>query len=394
MTNSQEVVSRRKFAGGLAGLGAGLLLAGPRMALARVESSRRFVFVLQRGAADGLHIVAPYADPAYARLRGALALDPAQASRLDGTFALHPALVETAAMYHQGQVLFAHAVASPYRERSHFDGQNVLETGGSAPYQFRDGWMNRLTGALSGPSGGAKAIAIAPTMPLVLRGAQKVESHAPSSLPEAGMDLLARVEDLYGHDAQLRSLWSVAMEQREMAGPAATGQPRQDAATLGKLAAQFLSAPEGARIAVLETSGWDTHSAQLPRMTGPLRSLDTLLAALRDGLGPVWDDTLVLVATEFGRTAAVNGTGGTDHGTGSVAWLLGGAVRGGRVMADWPGLAPADLFQARDLRPTLDLDALISAALGEHFRTDPVRLARRVFPRLSGTRLPSGLTRA
>ena len=137
------MLDRRRFLS-FAALGAGALLVAPRMALATVATDRRFVFIIQRGAADGLNIVVPYADPAYARLRGALAIDPSSATKLDGTFALHPSLVETAKMYGQHQALFVHAIASPYRDRSHFDGQNVLETGGTQPYQAKDGWLNRL----------------------------------------------------------------------------------------------------------------------------------------------------------------------------------------------------------------------------------------------------------
>ena len=229
-----------------------------------------------------------------------------------------------------------HAVASPYRDRSHFDGQNVLETGGSAPYQMKDGWMNRLVSMLPAPRADANAIAFAPTVPLALRGRADVTSYAPSALPQAPDDLLVRVSQLYAGDAQLHALWSAAMEAR---GLAADAGARQDPASLGKLAASFLGTPDGPRIAMIETGGWDTHSAQNPRLAAQLKALDTMIAALRDGLGEHWANTTVLVATEFGRTAAANGTGGTDHGTASAAMLFGGAVRGGRVLADWPGLA-------------------------------------------------------
>lgn len=370
----------------LAGGAAGSLLVAPGLVLAAAETERRFVFVIQRGAADGLNIVVPYADPGYARLRGALAVDPAAATRLDGMFALHPALKETAAMYARGQALFVHAVASPYRDRSHFDGQNVLETGGSQPYQARDGWLNRLVAML--PRGGDAAIAIAPTVPPALRGPVQVASYAPSGLPDPADDLLARVGTLYGADSQLRGAWAAALDARNLAQGSGA---KQDPAALGKLTATFLTKPHGPRIAMLETEGWDTHSGQDGRLATQLRALDTLLAALRDGMGPAWAQTTVLVATEFGRTAAANGTGGTDHGTGSVAWVLGGAVKGGRVVADWPGLAPAQLYEGRDLAPTTQLDALLAGVAGESLGLDPALVARRLFP-LAGTPRPiSGL---
>lgn len=382
--------SRREFLAGAALVCAGAWLCGPSLAFARVASDRRFVFVIQRGAADGLNTVIPYADPDYARLRGALAIAPEGAARLDGSFALHPSLAETARLYENGQALLVHAVASPYRDRSHFDGQNVLETGGTSPYQVKNGWLNRLLPLLPG-DGGEKAIALAPTVPMALRGPVDVNSYAPSALPQPSDDLLARVGDLYQGDAQLQPLWAAAMENRAMAAQAGT---RQDAAALGKLAASFLAKPDGPRIAMIETSGWDTHSAQNPRLAAQLKALDTLVAALRDGLGEAWKTTTVLVATEFGRTAAANGTGGTDHGTGAVAMLLGGAVRGGRVLADWPGLAPASLHEGRDLRPTQDLYAIMAASAGETFGVDPEKVSHAVFPQARVAGLPLGLVHA
>jgi uncharacterized protein (DUF1501 family) len=357
-------------------------MAAPRLALAAADTDRRFVFIIQRGAADGLGIVAPYADPDYARLRGALAIDAATAPHLDSLFALHPALAETAKLYSAKEALFIHAVASPYRDRSHFDGQNVLESGGTAPFEVKDGWLNRLLGLL--PRKNGEAIAIAPTVPLALRGPAEVNSYAPSALPQAPDDLLPRVQQLYAGDAQLHALWTAAMDARGMASTSNARQ--QNPAELGRLAASFLARADGPRIAMLETNGWDTHSAQAPRLANQLKSLDAMLAALREGLGAAWAQTTVLVATEFGRTAAINGTGGTDHGTASAAVLLGGAVQGGRVIADWPGLSPSALYQGRDLQPTLSLDALIAAALGETFGIEPEKVKRSLFPQLPATK--------
>ncbi|KAF1021232.1 MAG: hypothetical protein GAK30_01995 [Paracidovorax wautersii] len=368
------LATRRHVLGAAAGLAAWAV--APRLALARAGTEQRFVFIIQRGAADGLNTVVPYADPAYARLRGALAIDAAEALRLDGTFALHPALTETAQLYANGQALFVHAVASPYRDRSHFDGQNVLETGGAEPYRSKDGWLNRLAGLLPRPQ--PEALALAPTLPLALRGPVAATSYAPSGLRQPPDDLLARVEQLYADDAQLHALWSRAMDTQAMAG---AGTPRQDAASRPRLAASFLVRTDGPRIAMIETGGWDTHTGQLGRMSTQLRNLDQLIGALRDGLGPdAWRRTTVLVATEFGRTAAANGTGGTDHGTGSVAWLLGGAVQGGRVLGDWPGLASADLYEGRDLRATSSLDGLIATAAGQCFGLEPEHVRRTLFP--------------
>ena len=363
-------------------LGAAALLAAPTVLFAQAATERRFVFIVQRGAADGLNTVIPYAEPAYASARGALAIDPASALKLDGTFALHPSLANLHRLYASGQASFFHAVASPYRERSHFDGQNVLETGGNAPYQLKDGWMNRLLGVL--PRTGKEAIAFSPAIPMALRGAVEVTSYAPSALPQANEDLMARVAQLYARDGQLHALWSSALDARGMAGGMADGAKRQDAAALGRMAASFLGRPDGPRIAMIETGGWDTHSGQNARLAAQLRNLDNLLGALQEGLGAAWDKTVILVATEFGRTVAANGTGGTDHGTGAVAMMAGGAVQGGRVVADWPGLASANLLDGRDLKPTLALDALVTSACAESFALEPERLARVLFPH--GTR--------
>ena len=350
----------------------------PRMAFAAAPTERRFIFIIQRGAADGLNIVIPYADPVYRTLRGALAIDPAGATKLDGTFALHPGLTEIGKMYGEKQALFAHAVASPYRERSHFDGQNVLETGGETPYVVKDGWLNRLAGLVQGPH--ETAIALAPTIPPALRGATPVTSYAPSKIPTPSDDLMLRVGQLYASDQQLHPLWSAALEARMVGESIAT---EKGAAALGQLAASFLTKPDGPRIAMLETGGWDTHSAQDTRLNAQLKQLDALVAALRTGLGTFWSKTTVLIATEFGRTAAVNGTGGTDHGTGAVTMLLGGSVNCGRVLADWPGLATSQLYEGRDLRPTLDLDAFITGAAAEGLALDPERVARQLFARAS-----------
>jgi uncharacterized protein (DUF1501 family) len=365
------MIHRRQFLR-IAGAGLGSMLVAPRIVFANVETDRRFVFVIQRGAADGLNTIVPHADPAYAALRGKLAVtDPI---KLDGTFGLHPSLVGLGKLHRDKQALFVHAVASPYRERSHFDGQNVLESGGSAPYERKDGWLNRLVGML--PKSRSEAIAFAPTIPLALRGAAEVGSYAPSALPEAPDDLMARVSQLYEADEQLHALWSTAMEARALG---AATEARLDPASVGRTAASFLAKPDGPRVAMIETSGWDTHSAQQGRLANQLKALDAMIDALRSGLGDVWKETTVLVATEFGRTAAANGTGGTDHGTASAALLAGGAVKGGRVLADWPGLAPNALYDGRDLAPTLDLDMLIAATAAETFGFDPEKTMRTLF---------------
>jgi len=386
MTMTNFTTTRRGLIGSSALLGLGMT-AMPRVALAAAPTEKRFIFVIQRGAADGIGIVAPTGDPAHAAARGALAV--ADGTRLDAMFTLHPIMTETAKLYAGKEALFAHAVASRYRDRSHFDGQNVLETGGNQPYQLKDGWLNRFLALL--PAAQGKAIAVSSTIPAVLRGRVEVASYAPSNLPDASDDLLRRVTSLYAGDAQLHALWDQAMTTRAATASIADADGRNGAAT-GALVAKLLTGST-ARIAMVETSGWDTHAGQQGRLAQQLRGLDAMVAAIKTGLGPLWADTLVLVATEFGRTVAANGTGGTDHGTASAAMLFGGNVAGGRVIADWPGLAPGQLYEGRDLRPTTDLDGLIAAALAQHYGLDPVRVAGALFPETAPLRLDTRLIR-
>lgn len=351
-------------------------LAIPGIAFAAPATEKRFVFILLRGAMDGVGAVMPLGDPAYARLRSNFGPPPAAgaAFRLNSDFSLHPALKTLAGLYARQEAAFVHALASPYRERSHFDAQNILETGGRRAYAMKDGWLNRLLPLLPKAE---PAVALTATLPLLLRGDALATSFAPSQLPDADAALLARVETLYADDALLNGLWAQANAARAMAGDDATG--RASPAALGRLAATFLTKPDGARVAALDIGGWDTHANQPGRLNNQLGQLDACIAALHDAMGAAWAQTLVIAATEFGRTAAPNGTGGTDHGTGGAAILAGGALAGGRVIADWPGLAAGQLHEGRDLRATLDMRALLAGLAAEHFALEPGLLARRVF---------------
>lgn len=356
--------------GGAAGLGAvtvpGLAMAGA----ANADTDKRFVFILQRGAADGLATLAPVTDARWTALRRDQGEAAQDGHKIDADFCLHQAMSAVAAMHGAGDALFVPAVATPYRDRSHFDAQNVIETGGAKAYQVKDGWLNRLVGMLGG-----RGLALAATVPLALRGDIPVASFAPSRLPDASVDLMNRIGNLYAEDAQLGPLWAEAQMARDMAGDASNAR---NGAAMGELAARMLAGPDGAKVLMIESDGWDTHFAQPGRMNGQLAQLDALLGSLQDGLGNDWANTMVLVATEFGRTAALNGTNGTDHGTGALAMLLGGAVKGGRVAGDWPGLSR--LYQDRDLLPTTGLDALATTAIAQHFDLDPGRTGSILFP--------------
>jgi len=356
--------------------------------------ANRFVMVILRGGLDGLSAVPAVGDPDFAAARGALAQFATPPLALDNVFALHPQLGELHAMYGRAELVVVHAVGLPYRERSHFDAQQLLESGGTRPFELTTGWLGRAL-AVSG----SKGIALNTAVPLVLRGTPSVDSWAPSSMPDPSADLVARLERMYADDAALAGALARAkalhFDAETMGGMAADGVgagPRAGGfALLARRAAEFLAQPRGPQAAVLELGGWDTHANQAApngALVAALRALDAGLGALRDGLvaGDVWKRTVVVVATEFGREVAINGTQGTDHGTGGAAFVLGGAVKGGRVIADWPGLAKKDRFEGRDLRITTDLRAMLKGLLADHLQLPHAALNAEVFPHSEAVR--------
>jgi uncharacterized protein (DUF1501 family) len=362
------------------------------------DDAPRFAFVILRGGMDGLTAAPVPGDPAFAEARGALGQFTTPPLPLEGPFALHPLLGRLHDMYGRGELAVVHATGLPYRERSHFDAQQVLESGGARPYEISTGWLARALAA-SGPQP-MKAVALETAIPLVLRGPAEVDTWAPSSLPEPAQDLVARLEAMYRGDAALAQALARARGLREtpgmaanpagMAGPggmggmtAGLGGGGRAAVTLATKAAEFLQ--RGSQVAVLEMGGWDSHTNQAAPQSATsnnLRALDAALSALREGLQPaqLWSRTVVLVATEFGREVAINGNLGTDHGSGGVTFLLGGAVKGGRVIADWPGLAKKDRFDGRDLRITTDLRAVMRGVLADHLRVPRQALDSTVLP--------------
>ena len=394
-------------------LAAGAAVLATRVAFARAAtSSARFVLVIMRGALDGLAAVPPLGDRDYHELRRELALhspgEPGGALALDGFFGLHPALAFLQQCYAARELTVLHALASPYRERSHFDGQDVLENGSPRPHALQTGWLNRALGALPRPAVREAGVALGQNVPLVMRGAAAVTSWSPSRLTALDDDTLARLGDLYARDTLLSVRLADALATNAIAdeaGDAATMAGQVPAAARGKVrytdvvraAAGFLRREEGPKVAVFDTSGWDTHAnegAAQGQLAARLGELDAGLAILRQELGPAWQDTAVLLITEFGRTAAVNGTRGTDHGTATSAFLLGGAVAGGRVLADWPGLSARALYQGRDLAATLDLRSVLKGILSEHLGVASGALEQVVFPESSSARPLRGLMRA
>jgi uncharacterized protein (DUF1501 family) len=405
----QVNAGRRRFL-----LGAGALAASaaiPEVLFAHTGGSSRLVVVILRGALDGLAAVPPYGDPDYATLHRELAIaapgSTDGALALNNTFGLHPALSFLHERFAAGELIVFNAVASPYRDRSHFDGQNVLENGLAKPIGSTDGWLNRALAALPASGRAAdRAVAISQNVPLILRGEAAVMSKSPQATQDVDEDLLARLADLYSQDDWFSARLSEAVQTDKMVeGADDSGNPKQpersrvpDRITaVARMAANLMRSDGGPEIAVIEAGGWDTHANQGGAkgiLSTRLGGLDKALKSLADELGPLWPQTAVLVVTEFGRTAAVNGTRGTDHGTGGCAFLLGGAVRGGQVIADWPSLSRTALLDNRDLKPTLDLRSVFKSVLDEHMHVDANTLAKRVFPDSSGARPLQGLIRA
>jgi uncharacterized protein (DUF1501 family) len=392
---------------GLLGAGASFFAWSglPKVASAAGATDPRLLVVILRGAMDGLSAVPPIQDPAYAALRGDIALPKEGtygALPLDGLFALHPSMKNFARMYRERKASVVHAVASPYRERSHFDGQDLLESGFGKVARADSGWLNRAIAALpsSGKVQSTKGLAVGAATPLILRGSAPVLGWAPQIVARATDDLTNRLLNLYRHqDPRLAAALQSGIETDQLArSQGMSNQARQqdvrNMVVAAEGAAQLLAASDGPRIAALSFDGWDTHANQggaTGRLADLLSGLDDAFAAFERVLAPVWRQTAVLVVTEFGRTARVNGTVGSDHGTGTAAFLLGGAIAGGRIFADWPGLADSQLFENRDLRPTLDLRAVFKGVLHEHLGLSKVSLDAVVFPESLGVRAMTGL---
>ena len=415
MRTNRQTPTRRELL-----LASGVMFAWallPRVARAEGRDPR-FLTVVLRGALDGLAVAAPVGDPDWIKLRGdqALRLDGQMpALPLDGFFALNPAMPNLHRLYQSGQATFVHAVATPYRERSHFDGQDVLESGYSNPGAIATGWLNRsLVGLEAGGRAdpqGRGAFAVGPITPLVVRGPAPVLSWVPPRLPPVSDETTMRLLDLYHHTdpmlaraleehmglaaiARAGGVTSEPGEERPVMQVGGIAQMRTYFADAAGAAAKFLAGAEGPRVGALAFDGWDTHVNEgtvKGRLANLLGALDGAIAAIETNMGNAWHETVVLLITEFGRTARINGNDGTDHGTATVALLAGGALKGGRVLADWPGLKEADLHERRDLKATTDLRAIVKGVLADHLRVDDRVLATAVFPNSAAIRPTPGL---
>jgi uncharacterized protein (DUF1501 family) len=398
-------------------LGSGALFAWAFLPkLARAEGrDPRFLTIVLRGALDGLAAVAPVGDPDWAALRGDNALTlggKTPALKLDDFFALNPAMPNLHAMFAAKEAIVVHAAATSYRERSHFDGQDILESGVEKPGAVRTGWLNRLLAGLAPEdrvkSNGGRAFAIGPVTPLVVRGPAPVLSWSPRRILPASDDTIMRLIALYhstdpdfarvleGSKKLTALVREHGVEQEpsgQITGPNVVQLRAYFAEAVGA-AAKFLAEPDGPRVGAVALDGWDTHfnegiaRGQLAQLLG---ALDGALATAKQNMGPAWRETVIVLVTEFGRTARINGSLGTDHGTATVALLVGGALKGGRVIADWPGLKPAQLLEDRDLKPTIDVRAVLKGLLRDHLRADERALAADVFPSSTDVKPLAGL---
>ena len=402
-------VSRRRVLQGATAFAAtsGLGSIGNRLA-ASAGVDKRLIVIFLRGGLDGLAAVPAHGDPAYRAARSDLAMGAPGTSGgivdLDGFFGLHPTLSPLAPFYQQGELMVVHALASTHRGRSHFDAQNLIENGTAAPYGAGDGWLNRALGLL-GTGDRKLGLAVGGGVPLLIRGATPIVTWSPTVLPAAEPNFLLQLAELYSEDSLLGPALAEGIKaQGDAAGMMDDSRGGAAGARRGlrafqvniRAAGEMLAAPGGPRVAVLELGGWDTHALQGTtggRLNVYLEALAQSLVTLRVSLADAWQTSAVLVMTEFGRTVAPNGTGGTDHGTGGAALLVGGAVAGGRVMTDWPGLARGQLLEGRDLRPTIETRALFKGLLRDQLRLPESAIEDHVFPQSSGVRPLDGLVR-
>jgi len=374
-------MDRRTFVRGMC-YGGLATFALPVVRFAQVPGHGKMVFVLLRGGFDGLAALVPIDDPEYAAIRGGMAFGASDLTTIGDGFGLAPGLAPWKTLWDEQELVALHAMAIPYRTRSHFAGQAILETGLDRPDGVSDGWLNRLLQIMDGERSG---IAVAAGMPRSLSGAHQVTSWSPAELGVVDDAYVERLSLLYRADPELHDRFEAALQMKEVAPEMdrmGGRGPRGQMAPIMRAAAKFLREPGGPNVAALEFSGWDTHAnqglvgGQLDRLLGQLaRGVLTFKEEMRDE----WANTTVVIMTEFGRTARPNGTQGTDHGTAGAGWVIGPNVAKSAVISDWPGLAERSLFESRDLRPTLDTRAVLKGVIAGVFDLTAGQ-ADRVFP--------------
>ena len=377
MTTWPHNLSRRGFLGGAAGF---MLVSALQSPLPE-SRNRKLVVIIARGGMDGISVTPPIGDANYQALRQEITVTAPL--KLDRDFGLNPSLVNYQKLMLAGQARFAPAVAIPVRERSHFEAQDLLENGGGRLYAAETGWLNRALDA-TGPARG-RGLAVGVDMPLVIRGPVQVGAWNPDEAQTTPNSRITTIlQDLYKRDPLLGgALASGIAVQTQTKGVGNERTRQNDLRSFGASVAKLMNAPGGPNVVSLSQQGFDTHQRQGANtglLASRLKLLDDFIAGLQENLGPEWNNTMVVVATEFGRTARMNGTGGTDHGTASTVLLAGGAVRRGGIIGDWPTLADNRLFEQRDLAPTLDVRAIFKGVLADHLGVDRAALDTKVFP--------------
>ena len=433
--NRQDQPTRRSALATAAALGVSVSFLG-RTAYAAADGAlakKKLIVIICRGAMDGLSVSPPVGDPNYAALRGRIAIAPFGekdgALKLDSTFGLHPALASVHRLALAGQARIAPAVATPDRARSHFEAQDVLESGGVAAYGVSSGWLNRTLQAMA-PARKIEALSVGTQAPLILRGPVQAASWSPGGLEGRDERLPRILADLYAKDPLLGPALASGLQTQGMAhaaaalakAQAAEAQPmtgagaaqsdamvaaasaqgpanpraNADAAhSMGATVARFMTGANGPQVVAISVDNFDTHANQgagTGLLAGRLSALDSLIDGLSTGLGTEWANTVIVVSTEFGRTARVNGTGGTDHGTASTALVLGGGMKRGGIIGDWPTLQQAKLFENRDTAPTLDMRSLFKGVLSEHLGVDRKALDGAIFPDSQVAQVATGVT--
>jgi uncharacterized protein (DUF1501 family) len=371
----------------LLGLGTAFACAGLPRARAATAVAPRLVVIDIIGGVDGLSVVAPYGDPNLAKLRGQIMAPavgkPGGMLDLGGFFGLHPAMTNLHAMFAAGEAAMVHAVGNVEYTRSHFEGQDVLQAG--APEILGSGWLDRAMALVPANSGMQTGVSLSVAPPALMRGAVMSAGWAPSLFPQIAQQPLAALLDLLETDSLLGPALQVGIQDRSVFTTLLSAQPVPSNATylqtLAWAAGDFLAYDDGPSIAAIQTQNFDTHANQVDFLNANLADLDGALLGLKTSLGAAWANTIVMTMTEFGRTAACNGSSsaGTDHGTGFAVLLLGGALNGGTVYGTWPGLSASQLYQGRDLAPTTDIRAIAMALLEQHMGLTAADMAG-VFP--------------
>jgi len=379
--------------GWAAGLDETILSTSPEL------KRKKIIVLFQRGAVDGLSVVVPFGDGRYYDARPTIAIPSGQSDGvldLNGYFGLHPSLAAVLPLWQNKTLGFVHACGSPDPTRSHFDAQNYMECGTPGNPSTPDGWMNRLLSVLPGDHAPTQAVSLGPVLPRIFQGKMNVANIALSKnathpMPIDRPKVESVFDELYkGNDPLSQAYWQGQLARKQLVTDlqkhmemASAGAPSPSGFTdSAQRLAQLINEDANIQLVFLDLGGWDTHVNQgsiKGQLATHLTGLGDGLAALVNGLGSAYNDTVILVMSEFGRTIHENGDGGTDHGHGNVMWVMGGGTKGGIIQGQWPGLDSEELYEGRDLAVTTDFRSVIISVLQQHMHLSDEQL-NAVFP--------------